>query len=92
MPAGCSEHQTGLAVDMHNMSSAQPAFADTYEAKWLAENAWKFGFILRFPSDKTEVTGMTFEPWHYRYVGRYHAKIIRDNGLCLEEYIARISN
>ena len=89
---GTSEHQTGLAVDMDTMGSFTTDFAWTSEYYWLQENAWKFGFILRFPSDKTDVTSISFEPWHYRYVGRYHAKIIRDNGLCLEEYIARISN
>ncbi|MBQ3955709.1 MAG: D-alanyl-D-alanine carboxypeptidase family protein [Clostridia bacterium] len=89
---GTSEHQTGLAVDMDTMGSFTTDFAWTTEYYWLQENAWKFGFVLRFPSDKVDVTKISFEPWHYRYVGRYHAKIIRDNGLCLEEYIARISN
>ena len=89
---GTNEHQTGLAVDMDTMGSFTTDFAWTSEYYWLQENAWKFGFILRFPSDKTGITGMSFEPWHYRYVGRYHAKIMHDNGLCLEEYIARISN
>ena len=89
---GTSEHQTGLAVDMDTLGSFTVEFAWTTEYYWLQENAWKFGFILRFPQDKEEVTSITFEPWHYRYVGRYHAKIMHDNGLCLEEYIARISN
>ena len=89
---GTSEHQTGLAVDMDTLGSFTVEFAWTTEYYWLQENAWKFGFILRFPQDKEDVTTITFEPWHYRYVGRYHAKIIHDNGLCLEEYIARISN
>ena len=89
---GESEHQTGLAVDMHNLSSAQPAFADTYEAKWLAENAWKFGFILRYLPDKEEITTYVYEPWHFRYVGRYHAKRIYAMGMCLEEYIEYLAN
>ena len=89
---GESEHQTGLAVDMHNLSSAQPAFADTYEAKWLAENAWKFGFILRYLPDKEEITTYVYEPWHFRYVGRYHAKRIYEMGMCLEEYIEYLAN
>ena len=89
---GTSEYQTGLAVDMDTMGSFTTDFAWTTEYYWLQENAWKFGFVLRFPSDKTEITNNSFEPWHYRYVGRYHAKIMHDNGLCLEEYIARISN
>ena len=89
---GESEHQTGLAVDMHNMSSAQQAFADTYEAKWLAENAWKFGFILRYLPDKEDITTYVYEPWHFRYVGRYHAKRIYEMGICLEEYIEYLAN
>ena len=90
--SGESDYQTGLAAAMDTMGTYSVAFADTEEYKWLTDNAWKFGFILRYPADKADITGHTFEPWHYRYVGRYHAKIIRDNGLCLEEYIARISN
>ena len=89
---GTSEHQTGLAVDMDTMGSFTTDFAWTTEYYWLQENAWKFGFVLRFPSDKVDATKISFEPWHYRYVGRYHAKIMYENGLCLEEYIARISN
>jgi zinc D-Ala-D-Ala carboxypeptidase len=70
---GHSEHQTGLAVDI----GAVPAkcaiaacFADTPQGKWLAKNAWKYGFILRYPKGKEDVTGYIFEPWHYRYVGK----------------------
>lgn len=85
---GTSEHQSGLCVDMHNMASAQTAFGKTEAAKWLAENAYKFGFILRYPEDKTEQTGIVYEPWHFRYVGRYHATNIKRLGLCLEEYTA----
>ncbi len=85
--AGESDYQTGLAVAMDTMGTYSVAFADTEEYKWLTDNAWKFGFILRYPADKAAVTGHTFEPWHYRYVGRYHAKKIHDAGLCLEEYL-----
>lgn len=84
---GTSEHQTGLAVDMDTMGTFSTDFAYTEEYAWLQENAWKFGFILRFPENKTDITTIQFEPWHYRYVGRYHAKKIQDSGLCLEEYI-----
>lgn len=84
---GESEHQTGLAVDMHNLSSAQLKFKDTYEAQWLADNAWKFGFILRYLPGKEEITTYTYEPWHFRFVGRYHAQRIFEMGMCLEEYI-----
>lgn len=78
---GFSEHQTGLAIDIGaesgNCSLAQ-CFADTAEGQWLAENAWRFGFVLRYPAGQTDVTGYEFEPWHYRYIGpaaaeAYHA-------------------
>lgn len=83
---GSSEHQTGLCVDMHTISAADVRFANESEAKWLAENCYKFGFILRYPADKTDVTGISYEPWHFRYVGRYHATIMHESGMCLEEY------
>lgn len=88
--AGTSEHQTGLAVDMAIDDSFSTDFQYTDEYKWLMENAWKFGFILRFPEEKVDVTSIQFEPWHWRYVGRYHAKKIHDAGICLEEYIAQL--
>jgi D-alanyl-D-alanine carboxypeptidase len=86
---GTSEHQTGLCCDMHNLGAADVAFAKKEAYSWLKENAWKFGFILRFPEGKEDITGISFEPWHYRFVGRYHAKAIYDSGLCLEEYLNR---
>ena len=58
---------------------------------WLAENAWQYGFILRYPEDKTDITGTIYEPWHYRYVGREAAAEIYASGLCLEEYLAQRS-
>jgi len=85
---GTSEHQTGLAVDMATDDSFSTDFQYTEHYQWLMENAWKFGFILRFPADKVDITTIQFEPWHWRYVGRYHAKKIHDAGICLEEYIA----
>lgn len=84
---GTSEHQTGLCCDMHNLGSADQAFANKEAYKWLKENCWKFGFIIRFPEGKEDITGISFEPWHYRFVGRYHAKAIYESGLCLEEYL-----
>lgn len=84
---GTSEHQTGLCCDLHNLPSADVAFADQPAYGWLKENAWKFGFILRFPEDKTDITGYSFEPWHYRFVGRTAAWQIYSGGLCLEEYL-----
>ena len=86
---GTSEHQLGLCVDMHDLSGADVSFKNSASYPWLSENAWKFGFILRYPEDKVSETAVSFEPWHYRYVGRYHAKKIHDAGLCLEEYIMR---
>lgn len=87
---GTSEHQTGLAVDMDTMGAFSTDFQYTDEYKWLMENAWKFGFILRFPADKVDITTIQFEPWHFRYVGRYHALRIHESGLCLEEYLKEI--
>ncbi len=86
-PPGASEHQTGLCLDMHNIpTGASVAFGETDAFKWLKENCWKFGFILRYPEDKTEITQIDYEPWHYRYVGRYHAQRMHEMDLCLEEY------
>ena len=75
---------------MHNLGSADVAFAKKAAYTWLKDNAWKFGFILRFPEGKEDITNISFEPWHYRFVGRYHAKAIYDSGLCLEEYLNRV--
>ncbi len=82
---GYSEHQTGLAVDIN---STDDSFAYTSEAKWLKENAYKYGFILRYPEGKEYITGYQFEPWHFRYVGKDVAKVIYDEDLTYEEYYA----
>jgi len=87
---GTSEHQSGLCIDMHNLASADKSFARQEAYEWLKNNAHKFGFILRFPEGKTEITKIDFEPWHYRYVGRYHATKIYESGMCLEEYVASL--
>lgn len=87
---GTSEHQTGLCIDMHNLPSANVAYKDQASYKWLCENAWKFGFILRYPEDKVDITGYSYEPWHWRYVGRVAAHTIWQNKLCLEEYLANL--
>lgn len=76
---GESEHQTGLAVDVAGKGSdcvVEDCFAQTEEAKWLAEHAWKFGFIVRYPEGKEEITGYKYEPWHLRYVGREMAETV----------------
>ncbi len=86
---GTSEHQSGLCADLmtSGMRELDESFADHPVYDWLCENAWKFGFILRFPKDKTDITGYDYEPWHYRFVGREHAYAIYSGGLCLEEYL-----
>ena len=87
---GTSEHQTGLAVDIvdahYQMLDALQA--DTATQQWLMNNSWKYGFILRYPEDKTHITGIQYEPWHYRYVGKEAAKEMYEQSLCLEEYLA----
>lgn len=89
---GTSEHQTGLAVDIvdinnQNLDESQES---TPAQQWLMENSWQYGFILRYPSDKFGITGIEYEPWHYRYVGKEAAKEIREQGICLEEYLESI--
>ncbi len=86
---GTSEHHTGLALDIvsihyQHLTAKQ---AETAEQQWLMEHCWEYGFILRYPADKCDVTGIGYEPWHYRYVGRETAAAIRESGLCLEEYL-----
>ena len=84
---GTSEHQTGLCIDMHNLPSADISFQHQAAYLWLKDNAWKFGFIERFPENKTDVTGISYEPWHWRFVGRDAAWEIYSQGLCLEEFV-----
>ncbi|MDG4656278.1 M15 family metallopeptidase [Ectobacillus antri] len=86
--AGTSEHQTGLAVDISAQSTRfllDVSFATTKEGQWLQENAHKFGFIIRYPEHKEEITGYTYEPWHIRYVGEPHARYLYERRLTLEE-------
>ena len=87
---GFSEHQTGLTVDIGPLSgecSLDECFGETPEGIWLRDNAWRFGFILRYPADKTAITGYTFEPWHFRYVGTDLANEMRETGVTtLEEF------
>ncbi len=80
---GHSEHQSGLALDVNSVESS---FAYTAEARWIAANCYKYGFILRYPYGKTDKTGYIYEPWHIRYVGVEIATKIHNSGLCLEEY------
>ena len=86
---GASEHHTGLAVDIvgKNHQSLDESQADTKEAKWLAEHAAEYGFILRYPKEKEDITMISFESWHYRYVGKEAAEYMKEKNLCLEEFI-----
>ena len=81
---GTSEHNLGLAVDFN---SVEQSFENTAQYKWLRKNSAKYGFIMRYAADKQDITGVIYEPWHYRYVGIDNAKKIEKSGLCLEEYI-----
>ena len=86
---GTSEHETGLAIDVtggDGTCAAESCFADKEEAKWLAENSADYGFIIRYPDGKEEMTGYKYEPWHLRYVGVDLAKEVTSQGLTLEEY------
>lgn len=89
---GTSEHQLGLAVDIvdryHQMLDTSQE--TTLVQQWLMENCWKYGFILRYPNGTSELTGIIYEPWHYRYVGKKIAKEIHKRGICLEEYLGTV--
>jgi D-alanyl-D-alanine carboxypeptidase len=91
-PAGKSEHHSGLCVDLVESRAAQreldETFEDTEAFAWLSQNAHKYGFILRYPKDKTDITKYSYEPWHYRFVGVYAATIIYEDNITLEEYLA----
>ena len=87
--AGHSEHQTGLAMDLSNDWSLEKYFEDTELFKWLSENDYKYGFILRYPKDKEYITGYDYEPWHYRYVGVEVATVIHNEDITYEEYVMK---
>lgn len=89
MPGGYSEHETGLAVDMVSVAYQilDERQLDTPENQWLRENCSDYGFILRYPEGKEQITGISFEPWHFRYVGLEAAKEITERGITLEEYL-----
>lgn len=99
---GTSEHQTGLCIDLftnemeglynfgdETKNPYDKGFAETAAYEWLCENAHKYGFILRFPENKTDITGYSYESWHYRYVGVDHATEMHKNNLTLEEYLSK---
>lgn len=85
---GSSEHQIGLAVDIitDGYSSLDEGFGETKAGKWLSANSYKYGFILRYPKGKEEITSIEYEPWHFRYVGVEAATVISENNICLEEF------
>jgi zinc D-Ala-D-Ala carboxypeptidase len=91
-PAGASEHQSGLACDVlsvdynNNNKYMNDSFYQTAEAQWMAENCYSYGFILRYPEDKVDITKVPYEPWHLRFVGREIAGYIKNNNICLEEF------
>jgi len=89
MPPRCSEHEAGLAMDITRPGywDTRDDFKDTKEYAWLTAHAHEYGFILRYPKDKTEITLVQFEPWHWRYVGAEDATAMKASGQCLEEYL-----
>jgi LAS superfamily LD-carboxypeptidase LdcB len=91
---GTSEHECGLAVDIVDMDYpyTDDGQAQTGTQQWLLEHSWEYGFILRYPEDKSSITGKVYEPWHYRYVGREYARDMHEKGLCLEEYVWQVDH
>ncbi|MCL2100028.1 MAG: M15 family metallopeptidase, partial [Oscillospiraceae bacterium] len=84
---GQSEHQSGLAVDMHSIPiGLSQSFGSQPDGIWLAENAHRFGFIVRYPEGAEHITGIQYEPWHLRYIGRVHAARVYERGITFEEY------
>ena len=88
---GTSEHELGLALDIVSAENQrlEEEQEDTPTQQWLMTHCCEYGFILRYPKDKEDITGIGYEPWHYRYVGRENAEAIRDSGMCLEEYVSQ---
>lgn len=93
---GCSEHNAGIAMDIISLDymewhqELETDFDQLPEFDWLQENSWKYGFIMSYPKGKEDVTGFPYEPWHYRYVGITHAKIIHERGITFNEYLAEM--
>lgn len=86
--SGYSEHQTGYTLDIVTYNANMSSFEKTDEFKWLQDNAYKYGFILRYPKDKEDITGYSYESWHYRYVGKDVATKIKKLGITFDEYYA----
>lgn len=85
---GHSEHETGLAADIMADNLSQDELAGSPQGNWLAANSWKYGLILRYPQGKESITGISYESWHFRYIGEPHAYYCYQHQLCLEEYVA----
>lgn len=88
---GSSEHQSGLALDLYVKENAGRKFISTDGGKWIYNNCWNYGFVVRYPLLKENITNIPYEPWHIRYVGLPHSKIMYDNKYTLEEYINKFS-
>lgn len=86
---GFSEHQTGLCIDIDDGIKPYTSFENTASFKWMNDNSYKYGFILRYPKDKEKITGYSYESWHYRYVGEKIAKYMHKHNLTLDEYYVR---
>lgn len=84
LPAGYSEHNLGLSLDI---GSTKEKIANSPQGNWIEKNSWKYGFILRYPKNKTNITGIQYEPWHFRYVGLPHSAVMKKKNLVLEEYL-----
>ena len=91
---GASEHQVGLALDITSdtYTTLTEGFADTEAGEWLENHSYEYGFILRYPDGKEDITGISFEPWHFRYVGKNAAKYMYDHELTLEEFVAQLND
>ena len=94
LPPGTSEHQTGLAADItdipYDFKTKEIENTDTF--KWLNAHSAEYGFILRYPKDKEDITKVIYEPWHFRYVGKEVANYMKENNLCLEEFVDLLKN
>ena len=89
-PPGASEHQLGLAIDISSDGKLSTCFGDTEPGIWIANNCHNYGFIVRYPKDKTKITKIVYEPWHLRYVGLPHSAYMYEKHMCLEEYIEHL--
>ena len=89
-PPGASEHQLGLAIDISIDGKLNVSFGDTEAGTWIANNCHNYGFVIRYPKDKTQLTKIMYEPWHLRYVGLPHSAYMYEKNMCLEEYVEHV--